>query len=1184
MRNKLGKILLIIIFAMLTVFTINSNAENTVFLGDINKDRAIDTKDLIIMERHIFGFNNKHSEWVITGEEYEIADITKNGLVNGSDLLVMLRYIAAKNNPEEIGNDHPEWIEAIENEENKFEMLGVANNPRTITIGVANEYEDKEVVSQAVGIQLNKTELEIKTNEICKLEAKLESGLSGKVEWETDNKEVAEIYGDGMIVGKKSGEATITAKLGKQKATCKVKVIGREDIVNRIVLNKNDIELDAGEKEKIEATIEPTTAKDKEITYKVGNSAIAEVESDGTVIGKMGGTTPVIVTSDKQSAVCVIKVKENEEEIGVADDNISEEKSINEVEVKVNRISLDNTELTMQENQLRRLNVKVEPESAEVKEITWNTSNAEIAEVDSKGLITGKKAGEATITAKVGDKQATCKVTVEKTKLAVLGLSLSTNSVEVEEDSTIKIIAAISPKEASNREIGIEIDNEDNAIVENDYVTVDEEGKAEIEVRGTKVGKAVLTVSSGAIKKTCDIIIKPKSISANKLTLSKNNINIYKDQTVKLEATIEPENSTEEITWTTANDKIAVVDKDGKVTAKNKGRTEIIAKTHSGLEGKCKVTVKTKATGINTTESSKTIEMEKLGSISALTVPSGSEIKDIEWTNSNQDNLALERIIENGTYYIKSAINDKKVLDVANGSTSNKAAIQLFDGNGTEAQKFEITSLGNEYYTIKSKKSGKVLDVVNGGKAKGTKIQQYTSNGTDAQKWEFEYAGAEKYYIRSKVSGLYLDVTNGKAENRNQLQVWTGNKSNAQKFKLEQIDKKEPIVEDGTYYIKSALNEKKVLDIRNASDANKTAVQVHEKNNTDAQKFELTSVGNGYYVIRARSSGKAMDVKNGGTKSGTKVQQFSYNSTDAQLWRIEKSGDYYRFKSKNSGLYLDVTGAKAENEIQLQVYNSNNTKAQKFKLEKESDETKLASIGYVILKGKKEGKSTITAKLSNGKTAQCSVDVKSSKITGGQAIAEAAVQLACSVAPKQGRYKVDWPWTVVRNSRTSFYIDTRDKYIKGSYAGERNYASCDVGVATAVRYAGVDKNMEWRNTPLIWEYVPHSWEKVGSKKNGWIKVGTFARSSESTSKLQPGDVLLSGQPYGHIWLYTGNAAVKKKYPTSNADGYEAGYWTVKGESYYPHLFNINSDARHHITFTIFRHENANKKEYDKILK
>lgn len=656
--------------------------------------------------------------------------------------------------------------------------------------------------------------------------------------------------------------------------------------------------------------------------------------------------------------------------------------------------------------------------------------------------------------------------------------------------------------------------------------------------------------------------------------------------------------------------------------------------------------------------------------------------EEIEWTSSNPSIASLEKAIDEGTYYIKSAIDESKVIDVKAGSVDNKAAIQIYNNNGSDAQKWLIQKNSDNTYTIKSKKSGKVLDIVNGGTSRGTKIQQYTSSGSNTQKWKFQDAGNGYYYIKSISSGLYLDVTEGNAANGTQLEIWTANSSNAQKFRFEELEKASKlqsyyqVIEHGTYYIRSAIDESKVFDVKSGSMDNKAAIQIYNNNGSDAQKFEIINIGNNYYTIKSKKSGKVLDVVDGAKTKGTKIQQYNSNLSDAQIWQFEDAGNgYYYIKSKCNGLYLDINDGKAVNGVQLQVWSQNKTDSQKFKLEKIDAIENPEKMDLSTINARSAGAATITAKTNKGQTATCTIivnslelnntnvtlelrnketvnltatvlsdtkeginkwtssnpkvatvtksstssyinssnkwnysetatitaktygtttitvesnngmkatcTVKVNGITGGQAIAEAAVKLACTVGPSESRFKVEWATTKTSNKKAAYYIQQNLRLLKEE---KPYYASCDRAAATAIRLSGVDKNFNYNTTIHIWKYIQNSGSAYGTQKNGWIKIGKFKRGTDSLSKLKVGDVLLSGSPYyGHIWLYTGNAVVKMKYPNSTANGYEAGFNETKGESYYPHLFNISSDPKNRIEYTIFRNEHYNDKIYNKVL-
>ncbi len=308
-----------------------------------------------------------------------------------------------------------------------------------------------------------------------------------------------------------------------------------------------------------------------------------------------------------------------------------------------------------------------------------------------------------------------------------------------------------------------------------------------------------------------------------------------------------------------------------------------------------------------------------------------------------KESLATEntKTIEEGTYVIKSAINDKFVLDIEDASKANGANLQIYQSNGTNAQKFKVKYLNNGYYTIESVNSGKVLDVDDAKKTQGTNVQQYDSNNTDAQKWTIKKNSDGTYSLVSKCNNLYMDVKDGIASNSRNIQVYGGNGTKAQKFKFEKVadsinysEKAEKTISDGTYTIKSAINDKFVLDIDNASKSNGANVQIYQSNGTNAQKFKVKYLNNGYYTIESVNSGKVLDVDNAGKNQGTNVQQYGANNTDAQKWIIAKNTDgTYSIVSKCNNLYLDVKDGIASSGKNIQVYGENGTRAQKFKFE-----------------------------------------------------------------------------------------------------------------------------------------------------------------------------------------------------------------------------------------------------------
>lgn len=304
-------------------------------------------------------------------------------------------------------------------------------------------------------------------------------------------------------------------------------------------------------------------------------------------------------------------------------------------------------------------------------------------------------------------------------------------------------------------------------------------------------------------------------------------------------------------------------------------------------------------------------------------------------TNAQKFRFIPENVgqeLKDGTYCVSTALNQSKVLDVAAGSMDNGANIQLYQSNGTDAQKFELKYLGNGYYSIICAKSKKSLDVYAAGTSNGTNVQQYTYNGTKAQKWMLKSAGNGYYYIINAICGSCLDVKAAKTQNGTNVQMYEPNGSTAQKFKFTPVkDISEKL--DGIYYIQSALDDNMTIDVFAGSRNNGANVQLYRKNGTKAQQFKISSCGNGYYNIINMASGKALDVYANKTSNYANVQQYTYNGSGAQKWLIKDNNDgTYSFVGYSSGKYLDVQFGLMKNGANIQIYSGNGSMAQKFKL------------------------------------------------------------------------------------------------------------------------------------------------------------------------------------------------------------------------------------------------------------
>ena len=190
----------------------------------------------------------------------------------------------------------------------------------------------------------------------------------------------------------KVGEATITVTTedGGKTATCKVTVSDTEIKVTGVTLNKTALTLNIGANETLTATVAPADATNKKVTWKSSDAAVATVDANGKVTGVKAGEATITVTTEDggKTATCKVTVQP---------------KLVSEITLAALAIYVGESKAT------------VKPDDATNKALTWTSSDETVATVDATGKVTGKKIGEATITATAQDGSGvsgSCTVTV----------------------------------------------------------------------------------------------------------------------------------------------------------------------------------------------------------------------------------------------------------------------------------------------------------------------------------------------------------------------------------------------------------------------------------------------------------------------------------------------------------------------------------------------------------------------------------------------------------------------------------------------------------------------------------------------------------------------------------------------------------------------------------------------------
>ena len=388
------------------------------------------------------------------------------------------------------------------------------------------------------------------------------------VTFESSNTAVATVSASGLITAKGPGSATITVTAkdsSGKKATCTVTVT---QPVKGVTVSPSSVVIQKDNVQKLTASVVPENATNKKLIYKSSNETVAVVSNDGIITARSEGWATITVCSEENQAIygtCTVKVG---------------------LPVYVTKITLDTTNVTMWAGATRQLGVSIEPANADIKTVTYGSSNPDVATVSSNGLITAKKKGTATITVTATDgsgKSASCAVIV---KQPVTGIQITPNGFTLVKGDVKDLKANVSPADADNPDVIWTSSNTNIAAV-----------SSKGQVTAVNEGSCVITATckdNASISASCTIVVGTPVAS---VALAPNRASMNTGETILITASVLPTNASNKgIIWSwESKDGASIILTNGAVKAMKAGTVTVTAKAadnnNNGAQATCIITI-----------------------------------------------------------------------------------------------------------------------------------------------------------------------------------------------------------------------------------------------------------------------------------------------------------------------------------------------------------------------------------------------------------------------------------------------------------------------------------------------------------------------------------------------------------------------------------------------------------------
>ena len=442
------------------------------------------------------------------------------------------------------------------------------------------------------------------------------------VTWSSSAPGVATVSSTGVVAGVAPGSATITATSEGVSATATV-VVSLVPVGSVAVL-PSTASVTAGQTVALSATVRDTAGRvvtDRIVSWTSSDTHVAIVSATGVVTGVAAGTAVITASSEGKSGTSTITV------VAPAIESVTLAPSSDTVQVG------DNVTLTATVKDVTGAVVTD-------RSVTWASSNVAVATVSTGGIVTGRSAGTAVITATSGGRSGSA---------TVLVIPVPVGSVTVSPAS-----ATLVPSQLLT--LSAEVRDANGVVVTDRSVAWTSSNTAVATVSGTGIVSAVapgtttITATSEGRTGTASISVVPMPVGS--VTVSPTSAEVTVGQAVTLSATVRDTSGAvvgdRSVTWTSSDAAIATVSGAGVVTGVSPGTVTITA-TSETRSGSAAVTVKPVPVATVTLDpTSVTLEAGQTATLVATTKGADGTVLTGRTVTFSSDNVSVARVSSDG--------------------------------------------------------------------------------------------------------------------------------------------------------------------------------------------------------------------------------------------------------------------------------------------------------------------------------------------------------------------------------------------------------------------------------------------------------------------------------------------------------------------------------------------------------